>query len=193
MAPPSGTTHGLPRFAIARRGSSLKVHAYSEGALKMMGHDPTFTVSDFDGEVRFDPEHPDRAALDLRIDAGSLTLQDNVKDRDRKEILRAMNEEVLEVSEYPEIVFHCEDVPVQQKGDGQFEARLEGDLSLHGQTRRYTMPVNVTIMGGMLRADGETRLRQSDFGIERPKVAGGMLRVKDELTLSFNIVARKEA
>jgi hypothetical protein len=44
----------------------------------------------------------------------------------------------------------------------------------------------------MLRASGEFTLIQSDFGVKPISVAGGALKVKDELKLSFEMVARKQ-
>ncbi len=47
-------------------------------------------------------------------------------------------------------------------------------------------------MGDMLRASGEFSLLQSDYGIPLVSVAGGALKVKDELKFTFDIVARKQ-
>jgi hypothetical protein len=47
----------------------------------------------------------------------------------------------------------------------------------------------VFLTGQTLRGQGEATVRQADFGIARVKVAGGMLHVKDELKLAFDIVA----
>ena len=44
----------------------------------------------------------------------------------------------------------------------------------------------------MLRASGEFTVRQTDYGIKPVSVAGGALKVKDELKFSFDIVARKQ-
>ena len=43
-----------------------------------------------------------------------------------------------------------------------------------------------------LRAYGEFLLRQSDFNIKLVSVAGGVVKIKDELKVSFDIVARKQ-
>jgi hypothetical protein len=41
----------------------------------------------------------------------------------------------------------------------------------------------------MLRISGEFPLRQSDYGIKPVSFAGGALRLKDELKLSFELMA----
>jgi hypothetical protein len=50
--------------------------------------------------------------------------------------------------------------------------------------------VRVYPNGDTLRAQGEATLRLTDFRIEPVSVAGGMLKVKDEVKLTFDIVAR---
>ena len=50
----------------------------------------------------------------------------------------------------------------------------------------------VLVTGDLMRASGEFSLRQSDYGILPVTVAAGALRVKDEVKLSFDIVARKQ-
>ncbi len=43
----------------------------------------------------------------------------------------------------------------------------------------------------MLRASGEAPISQSDFKLKPITVAGSMMKVKDEVKLTFDIVARK--
>ena len=52
------------------------------------------------------------------------------------------------------------------------------------------VPVQIRIEGGALRVRGEVVIRQTDFGIT-PVTAGGAVRVKDDVQLSFEIVATR--
>jgi hypothetical protein len=54
-------------------------------------------------------------------------------------------------------------------------------------TRVVTFPV--VLSDGRYR--GETRLRQTDFGIKPIRIAGGTVSVKDELKIEFDIVEAK--
>jgi len=45
----------------------------------------------------------------------------------------------------------------------------------------------------MLRAFGDFTIRQSDYRIKLASVAGGALKLKDELKFTFDIVARRKA
>ena len=42
----------------------------------------------------------------------------------------------------------------------------------------------------MLVATGKMVLKQSDFGIEPTTAAGGLVKVEDEVTVTFRLVAR---
>jgi hypothetical protein len=44
----------------------------------------------------------------------------------------------------------------------------------------------------MLRASSDFTLNQTDYNIKLVSVAGGTLKLKDELKFSFEIVARKQ-
>jgi hypothetical protein len=54
---------------------------------------------------------------------------------------------------------------------------VQGDLTLHGQTH----PVTVDVSRQEERYRGAVRLRQSEFGITPVTVAGGTIKVKDEI------------
>ena len=69
--------------------------------------------------------------------------------------------------------------------------QVAGDLTLHGVTRRVTVPVSVQVMADRLRADGTAVVRQTEFNI-RPVTAGaGTVRVKNEVDVSFSVAARR--
>ena len=53
------------------------------------------------------------------------------------------------------------------------------------------MAARLYLTGDTLRGQGEATVRPSDFGIRPVTVAGGMLKIKDEVKLTFDIVARK--
>ena len=98
-----------------------------------------------------------------------------------------MNEKVLESSKYPEIVFESTGASASQN-----RMTMTGNLSLHGVTHRLPVAAQVNLLGDMLRASGEFSISQSDYDIAPFNVAGGALKLKDELKFAFDIVARKQ-
>jgi len=178
-------------YVLDKRSSKFTVRAFATGMLSSLGHSPTFAIRDFEGDATFDPEKPGTASLALRIKSNSLELTDDIKSKDRREIESTMNDTVLETARFPEIVFKSAGVASNKIGDGRYQVKVNGELSLHGATRTVTVPVQLSVLGDEFRAEGEMSLSQSDFGIQPVSVAGGTLKLKDELKFVFNIVARK--
>jgi polyisoprenoid-binding protein YceI len=181
----------MGRYAIDSRGSRLTVRAYAGGMLSAIGHDPVIGARDIQGEVQFDPQSPESSAARLQVVAGSLSVQNDASDKDRREMERAMNEEVLETAKHPEISFETTRAQVEKVTDGRYRANVEGRLSLHGVTRNHRLSGQLFVTGDTLRIQGEAPLRQTDFGIKLVSVAGGTLKIKDDVTLAFDLLARK--
>ena len=180
------------RYVIDPRISRFTLKVFAGGLLSALGHNPTVAVRDLAGEIRFSPDTPDGASVTMTAKASSLAVQDDVKESDRREIERVMFQDVLEVSRYPEIVFQSARVTMEAFSAGRYRAKVEGNLTLHGVTRPQTIISHVFLSGDTLRAQAELPLRQTDFGITLVSVAGGTLKVKDELKCAFDIVARAQ-
>jgi polyisoprenoid-binding protein YceI len=180
------------RYVIDAMGSTFVVRAFATGLLSSFGHNPTVAIPDFQGEVQFASEALDDASLRLVIRAASLTVTDDISSKDRQEIERRMNDEVLETDGFEEIVYECPKVSsVQKISDGQYAVTLNGELSLHGVTQTQPVSARVTIKGETLRAAGDFSIRQSAYDIRPVSAAGGTVKLKDELKVSFDITARK--
>jgi polyisoprenoid-binding protein YceI len=180
------------RYVLDKSSSRFTVRAFATGMLSSLGHSPTFAIRDFAGEAHFDPTSPAEAALGLRIRADSLEVTDDIKSKDRREIESTMKESVLETARFPDIVFKSTKVSANKLGEGSYRVDVSGDLSLHGVTRAITVPVQLSVVGDEFRAEGEVSLSQSSFGIPPVSIAGGTLKLKDELKFTFNILARKQ-
>lgn len=179
-------------YVLDRSSSKFTVRAFATGMLSSLGHSPTFAIRDFTGQARLDPAQPGGGSLNLLIKADSLEVMDDISSKDRREIESTMNQSVLESAKFPDMVFTSASVTANATGEGRYQVSVAGNLSLHGIARSVTIPAQVVVMGDMLRATGELPLRQSDFGIRPVSVAGGTLKIKDELKFSFDIVARRQ-
>jgi polyisoprenoid-binding protein YceI len=186
VSPSSGA-----RYELDPRVSRFTVRAFATGMLSAFGHSPTIAIRDFAGEAGFDPDHPETGWLHITVKAASLRVTDDVSDKDRREIEREMQENVLESARYPEIVYDCSRVSVDNPGNGNYSVKLMGSLTLHGVTRSQPIQARLAVTGDMLRAFGDFSVRQSDYNIKPVSAIGGGLKVKDEVKFSFDIVARK--
>ena len=178
------------RYVINPMVSRFTVKVFASGLLSAFGHSPTIAIRDMQGEVRFNPQQLEQSSLHFVVRTDSLSVADNVNDKDRREMENEMRERVLEVGKYPQIVYEAPRVSVKNN-DGQSDIVLLGQLTLHGVTHPQNLPARIAITGDMLRAFGEFSLRQTDYNIKPVSVVGGGLKVKDEVKLSFDIVARK--
>ena len=179
------------RYVIDSRASRFTVQASATGLLARMGHNPIIGIRDFSGEMRFDPDKLEAGAFRLVIKSASLSVQNDISDKDLREIERLMNQEVLETAKFPEIVYETTSVSISKMTDMLCSATLNGKLTLHGVTRNQTIVVRVALLGSMLRASGDFSLDQTDYNIKLVSVAGGALKLKDELKFSFEMVARR--
>jgi polyisoprenoid-binding protein YceI len=93
------------------------------------------------------------------------------------------------------IRFESSGVEANKIAEGMYRITLAGKLSLHGVEKDVQFPCNVTVGEDSMRANGEFTIRQTDFQIKLVSVAGGTLKLKDELKFTFDVVAnrRREA
>lgn len=179
-------------YTVDSRASRFTVRAFASGMLAKMGHDPTIAIRGFSGEVTFNPEKLEAGSFRLVVEASSLNVQDDVSDKDRREMERLMKQEVLETAKFPEIRYEAPAISLTRVSEMLYAATLQGELTLHGVTRSQPINARITVLGSMLRASGDFTLDQTDYGIKLVSVGGGMLKVKDELKFSFEVVARRQ-
>jgi polyisoprenoid-binding protein YceI len=174
------------------RASQFTVQVFAGGLLSAFGHSPTISLRNFEGEVLVNSEDVSHSSLKITIQAESLSVRDDISDKDRREIERTMKQDILETAGFPEIVYECSSLSAANSSEGQYSVTLNGELTLHGVTRPQLVPARVSVTGDSLRAFGAFSLLQTDYDLKLASVAGGALKVKDELKFSFNIVARRK-
>jgi polyisoprenoid-binding protein YceI len=162
--------------AIDTGKSVMTVRVYKAGFLSALGHDHQIAAPIASGAV-------DNSARQVELHANAAALQvrdQKVSGADGAEIERTMlGPEVLDSGRFPEIVFRS--TGTEPTGPGSW--RVQGNLTLHGQTRPVEVEVRET--GG--HYVGNARFKQSEFDIKPVKVAGGSIRVKDEVRIEFDI------
>jgi len=171
----SAQGRGQPR-AIDTQNSKLLVHVSKAGLLSALGDDHEVQAPISEGFV-------DEGARQVRFVIESQrmkALEPHLSPEKRQQVQeRMLSPEVLDVARFPQIKF--ESTSVEQAGAGRLVVR--GLLFLHGVTRPIT--VNVHTENGYYI--GNATLKQRDFGITPVSIAGGTVRVKDELKIEFDI------
>jgi polyisoprenoid-binding protein YceI len=67
------------------------------------------------------------------------------------------------------------------------ELKREGRVTLHGRTNSITFDV----LDKAGTYSGQARIKQTDFGIQPISVAGGIIKVLNEVKINFVIVVGK--
>jgi polyisoprenoid-binding protein YceI len=178
------------RYRVDASRSRLIAQAFAKGLLSAFGHNPRLAAGAFEGDAEFDPHAPNAARARMTAGAASLVVIDDMSEKDRREIERTTREELLEAAHYTSIVFQSSTVTARQVAEGQYNVKIIGDLTLHGVTHELAIDATASFDGDQLRAQGGFPLRLSDFNIRPVSVAGGLLKLKDEVQLSFDILAR---
>lgn len=144
---------------------------------------------DFDVAARLDRANPAASSVEFTIRAASIDTGESGRD----EHLRSPD--FFEVTKYPTITFKS--TSVIPKSPTQFE--VTGDLTMHGVTKRITLPVSFLGFGRNARGDEragfeiETILDRKDFGITWNRVLdeGGVL-LGDEVKVSISLQVAKK-
>lgn len=168
-----------PATAIDTVRSVLTVRVYKTGLFSAFAHDHEIRAPIQNGVI-----DEDKNEVEFTVDARTLKVLDpEASEKDRAEIQSTMlGPKVLDSEKFPEIRFRS--TSVGEGGDDKWIVR--GDLTLHGQTH----PVKVDVAGRDGHYLGSARLSQKDFGISPVSIAGGSIKVKDEVLVEFEIFTK---
>ena len=158
--------------------STLKVHVGKAGLLSAAGHDHWVTAPFAEGS--FDDSDPPHVAF--TVDARKLTLVADKKlsTEQQAEVQQTMQASVLRSKIYPFISFHS--TKIEKTGVDHW--LVTGELTLRGQSR--TIQAEAHYAAGAYT--GRSTIKQTDFGIDPVSVAGGIVKVKNELEIQFVVV-----
>lgn len=181
-------------FAVDPSTGYLRAILFKEGPLQALGHDHVLEARDYEGRAMLarssatlrleipaewlDMDHPAaRAAEGLKSELG---------DGDRAKVREGMRgAKGLDIARFPKIAFASRVIEPVASTPGMW--LITGTLSLHGVDKDLQFPARLTAAANGYWAEGELRLRQSEFGIKPFSVAAGMVRVRDDLLLRFRL------
>jgi polyisoprenoid-binding protein YceI len=160
--------------------STMTVHVYRSGLFSFAGDNHEIQAPIAAGTV-------DEAArtVEFTVDVRRMRVLDpNLSADKRSQVQEKMlSSDVLDPDRYPEIKFRSTKVELK----GGHALSVSGNLTLHGQMRR----LNVSVVSSQRRYRGSATLKQTEFGIKPISIAGGAIKVKDEVRIDFEIVTRQ--
>jgi hypothetical protein len=162
---------------IDTQRSKITIQTGKSGLLSAAAHNHTINAPIASGTMRESaPSH-----IEFTVQAAKLTVEPNPKidAKDQATIQADMEDMTLEVKKFPEILFRSSRVDKLPGG----EWKVDGDLTLHGATR----PVSLIVKQTADSYTTHTVLKQTDFGIKPISIGGGMIKVKNEVEIDFEI------
>jgi polyisoprenoid-binding protein YceI len=179
-APAIAQERAAQENAIDTQRSTITIHVGKSGLLSAAAHDHTVSAPISSGAI----QESGAPHIEFRVETAKMTVQPDPKidAKDQAAIQTHMEELTLETKKFPEITFLSS--RVQKLAGGQW--KVDGDLSLHGVTKTISLTVKQT---GESYAT-HTVLKQTDFGIKPISIGGGMIKVKNEVEIEFQIFAR---
>lgn len=148
-----------------------------------VGRSPAVT-----GTVKVDGSGTALTATDARfeVDLTQLTSDENRRDN-------RIRTDGLQTNQFPKATFvSTKPIPLPaETASGQaVKATAEGDLSIHGVTKRVSIPLDVRVAGGKGELVGSLGFPMSDFNITPPSI-GGFVTVDPDATLEFKLILEK--
>ena len=182
---------GPRAFTVDADRSRAVIEVGKSGAFSFAGHTHEVEAPLKDGLVRLDPDAPAKSDVKLTFNAAALRVTGKGESQsDVPKVQETMlGDQVLDAKKFPTIVF--ESTAVTAKGVAPtLDLTVAGRMTIHGVTKPVTAQVSVKVDGASLTATGRFTIKQTDFGI-KPVSVGGVVKVKDELAISFTIAARE--
>lgn len=196
-AHPSSAQRAKPKpqsrtYTFDARMSEINIILKQDGLMGRRYPTHRVVAKSFSGKIELPPDETKMAVEVIAETKMLINADEAMSDFERKEFHASLRGPILEADKFPAIKFTSVSVTGLQKIADARSFTLNGDLTLHGVTKRMAFPVNVTIREGELRATGEAKLRQSDFGVKPFEKGLGLIKVGDEVKVSFSIIAKTQ-
>lgn len=95
--------------------------------------------------------------------------------------------DLIKSEQYPEIFLELSEIKITEDE----LAMATVSITIAGITKEYHLPVEIR-KGDISVYKGNLELDINDFGLEPPKKLFGMIKVKDEIQINFDLVVKKE-
>ena len=173
-------TSGAAQSAkIDTERSTMTAKVGKSGLFSPFGHNHEIRAPITEGAVHTSSP----ASVELRVDARRMQVLDpDLSAKDRAEVQKTMlSAAVLDSERFPEIRFVSRAIAVASAENGY---RVTGELTLHG----VTQPARMDVREHDGHYTGSVKLKQTQFGMKPVTVAGGTVKVKDEVEIVFDVV-----
>jgi len=158
------------QYKATDTGSSIKF------TIKNFGFETDGSFTGLQGTISFDPADVNKDSFELSIDANTINTDNSMRDSHLRK------EDYFDVQKYPRIGFVSSGVTVDR--NAHFTAK--GQLTIKNTTKEISIPFTATPRDGGYLFTGEFKLNRRDYQV------GGSSTISNNLTVSFNVFARKQ-
>ncbi|RIK09064.1 MAG: YceI family protein [Acidobacteria bacterium] len=142
-------------------------------------------TSDIKGGFTVAKEGDNLVASDIKIEVNMASLKSDEDRRDNR-----MKTSGLETAKYPTATFTATEpakISLRDAQSGRGSAEVTGDLTLHGTTKKVTIPLDIQVSGSKIEIAGAKLVVMADYNITPPDVAG-IVTVEPSGTLEFKVI-----
>jgi polyisoprenoid-binding protein YceI len=163
--------------AIDVHNSKMTIYVSKQGAFSFLADnhqiDAPISAGSYDSATK---------SIQLTVDATQIKVLDpKLSAKDRSDVQNnTTGPQCLDVTKYPTIAFTSTNVDDSNPN----RWTITGNLTLHGQTRSVTFQARKV---DALHYSGSATVRQTTFGITPIKISGGLVSVKDDVRVDFQI------
>ena len=182
----ASTAFSANRACVVPGRGHFRIEVGTAGLFGAFAHDHVIEAEKVEGCATMDAKDIAHSSIKLDFSTAGLRVLDPKESKeDRAKVQKTMETEVLRISEYPHVIF--ESASAKSAG-AKGELLVQGTLTIRGTRQQVSIPVTVTQMNdGTYRATGQYRFKQSSFQIKPIQLAGGTVKVKDELRTEFEL------
>ncbi len=181
------------KYRGAFRGSKVRI----EGTSNI--HDWTAESVIVRGNLELDPSFPaDPSSKDLK--PGKVEVEGRIAivvatfKCSSGAAMDSVMQEKMEATKYPTIEYKLKELVFKEFKDDVMLFDSTGDLTVHGQTKTISMPVEITRPDARtIKVTGTVGTKMTDFGMEppAPKIALGIIKTGDEVKLIVEWTAQR--
>ncbi len=191
----------LQTYVIDSEVSWIRVLVYRAGLMSGLGHNHVISSHDVNGIMKCTTELQD-VSVDLRFPVATLVVDNaelrdlegedfpgHLSEKDIKGTRRNMlDRKLLDADSFSEIRIRSTHV------SGELESlTVVAEFDVAGQTNSITFPASVSRTEDQLLISGTAQMSHKDLGLKPVSAGFGTLRVHQDMTIRFELIARKAA
>jgi polyisoprenoid-binding protein YceI len=178
---------GMFNFSMAQTYTAKSTNISLQGNSTMHKWSSKVSKSTFSGNIDVaDGEVTAIKSAVLKIDVKEIK-----SDKD-SDMMDSRTHKSLNADKHPTITYAFSNAKSITKKGNDFVAVVDGKLTINGVAKNTTMTVTITPQAnGDLRFKGTDKVLFTNHGLKAPSFVAGTLKVDNEVTVSFDVTAKK--